>query len=78
MGSEMCIRDRVISTNCGGPEELIENKVNGTVVYDYSGLVDAMKDYFEKRYIPLKSNKIDYSNLKKQYFEKIYEILRED
>lgn len=68
----------VISTNCGGPEELIENKVNGTIVYDYSGLVDAMKDYFEKRYIPLKSDKIDYSNLKKQYFEKIYEILRED
>lgn len=65
----------VISTKCGGPEEIIDSGVNGIIVSDYTNLVEAMKDYFQNRYIPMKSNKIDYFNLKEQYFLKLHKIL---
>lgn len=65
----------VISTRCGGPEELIVNGENGVLVSGYADLVDAMKAYTQNRFVPNRIQNIDYLNLKEKFFAEIYSIL---
>lgn len=65
----------IISTRCGGPEELIVNGENGILVSEYIDLVDAMKAYVQNRFVPQRTQKIDYFNLKERFFAEIYSLL---
>ena len=72
----------IISTRCGGPEELIENGVNGYLVDDYQAMYEKMRDiYVNHNIIVKKSVFMDYMNLQAVFCEKLNLLLnnkRED
>ena len=62
----------IISTKCGGPEELIEDGVNGYLVGDYQKLYEKMKELYKKQDMRVKKSSIlDYKNLKSIFGEKM-------
>lgn len=66
----------IISTRCGGPEELIEDGVNGDLVSDYKMLYKRMKEKYEIQNIHVEESKLmDYKNLQNIFCKKLDLIL---
>lgn len=66
----------VISTRCGGPEELIEDGVNGYLVSDYENFYKRMQEIYTKKNICVKEScVIDYKNLQYMFYKKINMLL---
>lgn len=61
----------IISTRCGGPEELIEDGVNGYLVDDHSTLYEKMKTVYENNNIVRESTVMDYKNLQNLFSQKL-------
>lgn len=69
----------VVSTCCGGPEELIINNKTGYLVKDYNEFYDKLLQLYQGT-IPLlsgDSNNEQYRNLKQKFFGEFYQILEE-
>lgn len=72
------IREKILEgllqrgAKCGGPEELIEDGVNGYLVGDYQKLYEKMKELYKKQDMRVKKSSIlDYKNLKSIFGEKM-------
>ncbi len=69
----------VVSTCCGGPEELIVDKKTGYLVGDYQEFYDVIKRlyYGELPLLEGDAYNAKYQNLKKEFFESFYKIVNE-
>lgn len=68
----------VISMRCGGPEELIDNGVNGDLVSDYCAMYEKMEMLYKKLNIQVKdSDMLDYKNLQNMFYEKVDFLLKD-
>lgn len=69
----------VVSTKCGGPEELIEHCVNGYLIDDINDLSNIMKNLYDGKInmIPQKSNVVDYKKLEENFYNQFYKLLKE-
>jgi len=66
----------IICTRCGGPEELIEDGVNGYLVNDYQALYEKMIEILENQILQVQeSTIIDYKNLQNIFCQKLDMIL---